>query len=466
MIRPSSPTRLFSLYAMSEINNLVLFASSGGGCSKGSYLWHSVQRHYTVTALRCVSEWTLTPFFFCSILHFQDGVGGDLARRNPFYTHYMVLYCKYMDFWFYSQISNFVQTNHLVLSYQESNSEDVGRKSSDGDVGKIVSLPEFQSSPLETEIKSAQNGADVSAPLKDLFQMSTLPQNPTTNFHNVTLNSSDLFNPVSAQTQNLSKSSDLFKNQGLSYFHAANGDAEQTSDLFETSPRTVVDPFTSPSKMEGELFQSPQPVVTNPFHKATTSGTDFVPGIKPDPPSKDYVFGLSSPTDVDVFSPSSADTTSPFPSALTRDLLQDFSSSEDAYPTSTSTQCNLFENTSKGTPDIFQPLPKNIYDTTPKKSYPTPSLNSPLETQLDTPDLFKTPPLQSPSSNHPQLLDKTLNTFLTPQGTKHAILQPTPLIQARCLSVSPGQSSPEATHVCTISYFKMCIFQFILCPWC
>lgn len=283
--------------------------------------------------------------------------------------------------------------------------------------------------------------------------MSTLPQNPTTNFHNVTLNSPDLFNPFS-QTQNLSKSSDLFKNEGLSYFHTANRDAEQTSDLFEKSPRTVVDPFTPPSKIEGELFQSPQPVVTNPFHKATASGTELFQGIKPDPLSKDDVFGLSSPTD--VFSPSSADTTSPFPSAVTRDLFQDFSTSEDAYSTSTSTQSNLFENTSKGTPDIFQPLPKNIYDTTAKKSYLTPSLRSPLEMQLDTPDLFKTTPLQSPPSDQLRHLDKTLNTFLTPQGTKHMILQPTPLIQARCPSVSPGQSSPEVTHVCPI---LKCVFS-------
>lgn len=398
--------------------------------------------------------------------------------------------------------------NDLVFSFQESSSkghvmEGVGRKTPEGDFDTIFSPPpEFQSSPLdlETGIKTVQNGPGFSEPQNDLFQalasnqmqgqpqMSAWPQNTTANghFHDVTPNSSDLFKPLSAQTQNLSKtlqlkSSDLFKDEGFNLFNAAkeenlfHAERNREGNLFETSPSIFEDPFTSPSNKEDDLFQSSQPLVTNPFHTATTNGGDLFQAnpiksgelfhkreIKQDPAMKEDLFGMSSLKNVDLFSPSSANTSNPFPSPITRDLFQDFSSLDDPFSTTPAKQYDPFEEVSNGTPDIFQPLPsktngKDIFEITPSNAtsmatYRTPSLNSPLEMKMDmllfSPDLFKETPSKphpaDPSSNKP--LDLVLTT---PQGTKHNILQPTPFTRARNLSMSQGHSPPEMTHVCS-----------------
>ncbi|XP_073330655.1 uncharacterized protein [Pagrus major] len=402
----------------------------------------------------------------------QNGFNGGLARTNPFYTHY--------------------------LESGSKSQEEAGRKSSEVDFSTIfVPPPEFQSSPLDlqSEIKTVENGAKFSEPQKDLFQVltpnpvqgrfqaSTLAQNKSANghFHDVTLNSPDLFKPVPVQIQNFSEnlqseSSDLFKDEGVNLFQAAKGEdslnAERPREvnLLEKSPSIFVDPFKSPSNKEDDLFRSPQPTVGNPFRTATTNGDLFqaVPTksgeiFPKDPSTKEDLFGMSFQKNLDVFSSSSANTVDPFPSPITRDLFQDVSSLDDPFGTTPSKQFDPFQDLSNGTPDIFQPLPsktnsKDVFEIIPnntasKATNSTSSLNSSSESKFDmssSPDLFNA----MPSDSHPAIQPRSSTwqhdvILTTPQGTEHDILQPTPFRRARNLSMTPGRSPAEMTHVST-----------------
>lgn len=291
-----------------------------------------------------------------------------------------------------------------------------------GDLGPIVaSPPEFWSSSLDHKTEqTVSNGVDLSSSQRELFQplpsnhleMST--QKTTANSHNVSMNASDFFKVHSGGAQNSSKSTVLFKGGGV-----------RSLNPFDAPPKTFADPFPSLSG-EGELFHSQHPVVTNPFHKAATSEAELFQAVKQDPPIKENLFHMSLLTKEDVFSPLSTYTPETFPRTVTRDLLQDFSGSEEPYTNSPSSQYNPFTDVSKGTPDILQPLPKDIASS----SYPTSIFSSPSE-----------------SSD----VDKLPNVVLaTPQGSEYNIPLATPVIQARTFSGSSGQSSPEMTRVRTV----------------
>lgn len=392
--------------------------------------------------------------------------------------------------------------NHHVFFHQESGTkstgtDDVGRKTSgEACLNTIfVPPPEFQSSPLnfQQDSKTVENGAKCSEPeedlfqtfnhnrMQDLFQTPTLAQNASTNghYHDVTLNSPDIFKTNPPQTQNLSKNwrskgSDLFKGEVEDLFQAAKGEGSDHAahdnevNLFDKSPSIFVDPVKSPSNKEDDLFQSPQCTAVNPFRSATTTAL-----FQAVPTESGLVRPKSSSTnDWDVFSPSSTNTVDPFPSPITRELFQDLSSLDDPFGP-TPKKYDPFQDASNGTPDTFQPLPSNtvknsdIFKITPsntasKAMYSTPSLSSPSGMNLDTlssPDLFKATPseslsaIQTKSSNWPHEIVLT-----TPQGTKHDILQPTPFSQARELSVSSSQSPAEMTHVCTKCHL-MCTYS-------
>lgn len=265
-------------------------------------------------------------------------------------------------------------------------------------------------SPLnhETEIQTLPNGVCLSAPQRDLFQplpsnhleMST--QETRANSHNLSMNSSDFFKPASVGATNSPKSGVLFKGGGVT-----------SPNPFDATAQTF-DPFTSPPG-EAELSLSQHPSVTNPFHSAATGQADIVQAVKQDPPIKD-LFSPSLLTNEDVFSPLSAHTPEPFPRTVTRDLLQDFSGSEEAHTTTPPSHYNPFTDVSHGTPDIFQPLPKDVSS----RSYPTSTFGS---------------------------TDMLANVVpATPQGS--TVLRAAPPIQARSLSASSSQSSPEMTRVC------------------
>lgn len=386
-----------------------------------------------------------------------------------------------------------------MLCCQESGSkshEEVGKESAEINFGTLfVPPPEFQSSPLDlqTDIKTVENGAKFSEPQKDLFQVltanpvqgrfqaSTLAQNKSASghFHDVTLSSPDLFKPVPAQRRNLSEnlqseSSDLFKDEGVNLFEAAKGDhslhAERPREvnLLEKSPSIFVDPFKSSSNKEDDLFRSPQPTVGNLFRTATTNGDLFQavptesgePFPKQDPSETKDLFGMSFQKNLDVFSSSSANTVDPFPSPITRDLFQDVSSLDDPFGTTPSKPLDPFQDLSNGTLDIFQPLPTkmnsndvleiNTNNTASKATNSTSSLNSSSDRKLDmssSPDLF------SASESNPAIQPKSSTwqhdvILTTPQGTDYDILQPTPFTRARNLSMTPGRSPAQMTHVC------------------
>ncbi|XP_069564034.1 uncharacterized protein [Brachyistius frenatus] len=352
----------------------------------------------------------------------------------------------------------------------------------------LVTASEFQSSPLD--IQTEETGARLSEPQthnhkQDVFQTSTLGQDATFNglFHDVTLSSSDLFPANPSQTQNLSetlqsKSFDLFKGEAEDLFQAAKGDdLLQTApgkevNLFENTPSSFRDPFGSPSNKEDDLFRSPQPPAPNPFYttagkeadlfQAPKSGELFhVEENKQDSSTKGKdLFGMSFMEDLDTFPSSSTNTIDPFPSPITRTLFQDVSSLEDPFGPTPPKQHDPFQDVWSGTPDIFRPLPsqgnsRDVSETTPgdrtsKITYSTASLNDPSET-LSSPDLFKKTLSRPPPAVPPKPFNRPHEIVLTtPRETKHDILQPTPFSRARNLSMSPGQSPSEMTHVRTL----------------
>lgn len=253
------------------------------------------------------------------------------------------------------------------------------------------------------------NGVDLSQPLPS-HRPEMANQTTTATSNNVSLNPSDFFGLASVRPQDPLKSSVPFKDGGVG-----------SPNPFDATPETFADPFTSPSG-EAELFLPQHPVVTNPFHQAAASEADLFQAFKQDPPIKD-LFSPSLVTEEDVFSPLSVQAPQPFPRTVTRDLLLDFSGSEEPYTNTASGQYNsTITGVSDGTPDIFQPLPKD----TAIRSYPAPVLSVP----------------PGGSGTEPSVV------LATPRGNKHDIFQATPFIQARSLSESSGQSSPEMTRVC------------------
>ncbi|XP_038588002.1 uncharacterized protein si:cabz01007807.1 isoform X5 [Micropterus salmoides] len=394
------------------------------------------------------------------VLHLspQSGISGGLERMNSSHAHSLDLGSK----------------GHVM--------KDVRRKMSDENLNTIlVPPPEFQ---------NVENGAQVSEPQKDLFQAhnanhsqglfqaSTLARKTSANdpFHDVTLNSPDLFKSIPAQTQTFPKTLDLFKDEGVNLFQAAKGDdeAKRTTEvnLFDKSPSIFVDPFISTSNKEYDLFRSPQPKMANPFSTTTTNGADLFQSLptrsgelfnirenKQDASTKEDPFGMSFKENLDVFSSSSTNSVDPFPSPITKSLFQSVSSLDDPFGPTPSKQYDPFQDVSNGSPfDIFQPLPSktnsNVFEINPINTASTPSLNSQKsEVKLDmlsSPDLFKAATSESHPAIQPNSSDRPHDIVLTtPQGTEHEILEPSPFSRARHLSVSPRQSPSEMTHVQT-----------------
>uniref|UniRef100_UPI0037E76081 uncharacterized protein isoform X2 n=1 Tax=Semicossyphus pulcher TaxID=241346 RepID=UPI0037E76081 len=374
----------------------------------------------------------------------QDGVNGDLARSNPFYSYY------------------------LESGSKGNLKEDAGRKSPEElNLDSVfVPPPDFQSSPLDLQTKSVENGAEFWKPqkaikpnhLQGLSQELTFAQNTTTNghFHDVTTSSPDFFKPMSTQTQNQSKSlqskgSDLFEDEGVDLLQAAKGHdiphaqgswESNVSDKSKSVGYKSDNPFKSPSNNKDNPFQSTQPLVANPFSTATTNEVDFfqpIPTKRRELSNQEDHLKRSSKEVVDVFSPSSTSANDPFPSPITMNLFQD--SFDDPFGTTPSKQYDPFQDVSNGTSDIFQPLPSKANDK-----------NGSWETKLDvtsSPDLFKAMPSKS-NLIQPKTSDQPQDIVLTtPEGTKHDILQPSPFSRARNLSMSPSQSKAQMTHVQT-----------------
>lgn len=286
--------------------------------------------------------------------------------------------------------------------YQENKgdiTEDKRKKTSESvDCDSLfVSPPDFQSD-LPSENRTEENGGMFPEPKnnlfksqndnndQDLFHRSAPSHNATVNgFHDVTLNSPNLFKATPAQGQNLSKSfptrsSDLFKGEEDYLFQA-----DKKEDLFETAwakkadpfdkaASTFVDPFTSPLNKEDDLFQTPKSTVANPFYTATEKADDLFQSPQPfytaptketdlfqaDSTKKDKqdtkekeLVGLSFKEDLSAFSTSSTNSVDPFASPITKDLFQDVSSLGDPFGSTPFTKYDPFQDVSSGTPDIF-----------------------------------------------------------------------------------------------------------------
>lgn len=298
------------------------------------------------------------------------------------------------------------------MSEQETRSKAVGRETP-----RESPVPVFAPPPLDhqTENQTAANVVDLSAPQRDLFQ--PLPSNlvmatqqTPADSHNVSLNSPDFLERASAGAENSSKSAVQFRDGGV-----------RSSNPFDAPPQICANPFTSPSGQDGPL-PSPHPVVTNPFCKAAASEA----AIEQVPPIKEDLFSTSLQTAEDIFSLLSTHTPEPFPRTVTRDLLRDFSGSEEPSSHTRSSRYNPFPAVPNATPDIFKSPPEDV----PSRSHPSPTLSSP------------------PESSDVDTLPKVV--LATPQGSKHSIVQVTPLIQARSFSASSEQSSPELARVRTL----------------
>ncbi|XP_026208581.1 uncharacterized protein si:cabz01007807.1 isoform X2 [Anabas testudineus] len=402
----------------------------------------------------------------------QNGVNGDSATMNPFYKYYMESGTK----------------SHAAINVERETSQDINHDTI------LLPPPEFQSSPLDLQppIKTVENGDKLSEPQKDpfqtlthslngdLFQTSSLDQNTSRGyFHDVTLNSPDLFKAAPAQPQNLSNTlqsnNDLFQpSKGEECFHAGRS---KEVNVFDKSPSIYVDPFRSPSNKEDDVFLSPQPTVANLFLTATAS-EDLFQAVsnkggelshfkekKQDLPSneKNHV-AMSSVENLDIFSTSSTSAIDPFPSPFRGDLFQDLSSLDDPFGTTPSKQNDPFQDISKGAFDIFQPLPSttngnNIFaitakNTASKTTYSTLSLTSPSEMKMDaqpSPDVLKLTPAESRAATQTESLNGLNNIILTsPEGTKYDVLQPTPFTRARNRAMSTKHSPTEMSHVPTI----------------
>lgn len=302
----------------------------------------------------------------------------------------------------------------MSVSDQEMSSKDVGRKTASEAPGPVFGPPpDFQGSPLdrEAENQTAPNGLDLPAPQRELLHplpshLETATQKTTADPPSVSLNSPDLFKLASVGAENSSKSAVPLNDGGV-----------RSSNPFDPPPKSFADPFTSPSGEDG-LFLSPHPVVTNPFRKAAASEAAIEPPMK-------ELLSASLLAAEDTFSPSSAHTPEPFPRTVTRDLLQDFSGSEEPSPHTPSSWYNPFTAVANGTPDIFKAPPEDL----PSGSHPAATLSSP------------------PESSAADKLPKVV--LATPQGSKYDVLQAAPFPWARSASTSSDQSSPDLARVRT-----------------
>ncbi|CAJ1085936.1 protein piccolo isoform X2 [Xyrichtys novacula] len=336
----------------------------------------------------------------------QNEVNGGLTRNNPFYSYYL---------------ESGGSKGHIK--------EDTGGTSKEKNLDAVfLPPPEFQSSPLDhqTQRQTVANAAGFSEPQKS--NGSTQLASTNGHSHDSRLNSADLFKPTST----------MFKNKEVNLQAATGHDtANGMGDFSDKSPGLFDNPFNS-SPNNKDTIQSTQPTMANPFYSATTSEVDlFQPASTK---TQELMNQKSSEKIEDVFSPSSAFAVDPFPSPITRNLFQDTSSLDDPFGSTPFKQNDPFQDLSKGTPDIFKPLPP--------KRVGKDGLSDTKMDMLSTPDLFK--PMPSDQALDSDSADKPRDILLTtPGGTEHDILQPSPFSRARNLSMSPSQSQAQMAHVQT-----------------
>ncbi|XP_067379719.1 uncharacterized protein [Channa argus] len=382
----------------------------------------------------------------------QNGVNRGLARMNTF------------------------NTLHLESGNKGHAVKDSGMQRSE-EVNAIFADPvKFQSTPLDPHprIQTVVNGVNY---MQEPFQTSTVDHSKSANgyFHDVTLNSPDLFKANSPQTQNLSntfgsKNSDLFKGEVEDLFQTAKeedlfkGASETEVNRFENSSSVFINPFKSSLNKDDDVFQSPQSTLPDLFYSAKANKAELFQAVSTKSEDlfqiKENQQGTSvSKENLNIFSSSSTNSVDPFPSPLKRDLFQDLSSLDDPFGSSPFNPDDPFQDVSSRTPDAFQLLPSNtckkeIFSATPSKAnYSTLSLNSPSEMKFDiqsSPDALKATRLESAPATPSESFNGHYDIVLTtPQGTKHDILQPTPFTRARNLGISPNHTPPEMSHVST-----------------
>ncbi|XP_055012383.1 uncharacterized protein si:cabz01007807.1 isoform X2 [Boleophthalmus pectinirostris] len=314
----------------------------------------------------------------------QNGVHKPSA--NPFYSYYLE-----------------------STSPSEENSTETSTDPPNMD--SIFGLPPESQSSLMDSLASVGNQSNLYPqndflsvkPTQDIFLKSKL----SPDFHDVTLDSPDLFRttpPSALLSSNKSDTEDLIV--------AAH--SKEVSQSFNTSD---------------SLFH-PTPS-SNPFYSTNSSNYDKENQSPASVKSND-IFSTNANEKLDIFSPSSLSSVDPFPSQVTRDI--DFSSLEDPFADSPLKFSDPFQNASLDASDVsFSPKANNAVDTVkvppsrPKPPRPTPPVRTPKAT--------------SPLSDKPKEIVLT-----TPQGSQHSILQPTPFVQANSPSESPSQS-PKLTNV-------------------
>lgn len=291
------------------------------------------------------------------------------------------------------------------------------------------------------------------------------------------LKSSDHSSSNTAQAQNLSnswdaESSDVVRNTHYGDFKE--NDFIQTEQHYQDSlfepPKAFEDPFESPSNTGYDLFQSPQAAPVNPFY---TSDAQKDNGFEADPnedffKTKEFqskekqLLRSTLKENVDMFPSTSTNPDDMFPSPLSRNLFQDFSSDEPLNHTPSKPQSLQRD----ALDDIFLPYPSE--DKENRNTFATASSEGPSPL---THSITRVPP-PLPKKVPPPLLPKPLQrpnklVLTTPQGTKLDVLKSTPLLQPRSLSPSP--SSAEMTHVCSGCELQGCLgslsikFQFYSC---
>ncbi|XP_058481067.1 nucleolar protein dao-5 isoform X2 [Solea solea] len=225
--------------------------------------------------------------------------------------------------------------------------------------------------------------------------------------------------------------------------------SKELYDVFSSSSTNTSDCFPSP--LAKDLFKDISSL-EDPFGATPSKQYNAFPDMSNGTP--DIFQPLYSKTNSnDVFETSSSSTASkasfPRSSFNSSSIFPD--SLEDPFATPLSDQSDTF-HISNGTPDIFQPISsktngKDLFETNPsnaasKAVFRRPSLNVPsgVKSEKLPPNLFRAASSVSPPAVPPKPSNNS-----HPQGTKHAILQPTPFSQAMKAPVSPDQS-PELNH--------------------
>ncbi|KAF6730613.1 Apolipoprotein L domain-containing protein 1 [Oryzias melastigma] len=364
------------------------------------------------------------------------------ARSNPFYAYYLE-----------SRSQNPLEENKRIMSDGKNPDKNLFLRSP-LDLPSELKTPNGVLLPEPFSSSQAFNQEDHTSPSSSLGNGTSA----TDGFVDGLLKSSDHSSSNTAQAQNLSnswdaESSDVVRNTHYGDFKE--NDFIQTEQHYQDSlfepPKAFEDPFESPSNTGYDLFQSPQAAPVNPFY---TSDAQKDNEFEADP-NEDFfktkevqskekqLLRSTLKENVDIFPSTSTNPDDMFPSPLSRNLFQDFSSDEPLNHTPSKPQSLQRD----ALDDIFLPYPSE--DKENRNTFATASSEGPSPL---THSITRVPP-PLPKKVPPPLLPKPLQrpnklVLTTPQGTKLDVLKSTPLLQPRSLSPSP--SSAEMTHVSTV----------------